>query len=155
VDYILDTNILSDVLRSGRDTPQGQRIYDLPREQVRLTIITYEEMLVGRLMELAKDPKKSNLEPLHVRYSLLQETFRELQRYYPPLPFDVNAQSVYDAIPQNIKNRARVLDCRIAAIQVALGKGYTIISRDQKDFRVIEKCLDVQWDDWSVRPLPT
>lgn len=149
--YIFDTNILSDILRFAEVKPQGQRAETVPKEQKKITIITYEEMLAGRIMELGKDPKKvPRLEPLHIRYSLLQETFRELQRYYPPLPFDTNAQAVYDSIPQRIKNRARIRDCRIASIQVALGTDYTVITRDQTDFRVLETVLPVQWDDWSI-----
>ena len=149
--YILDTNILSDVLKYGLDRPQGRRVDAAPRANIKITIVTFEEMLAGRLLELARDPKKvPRLEPLHVRYSLLQETFRELSRYYPPLPFDVGAQAIYDSIPAEARRKA-AHDFRIAAIQVALGRDYTVISRDQKDFQLIEKTLPmVQWEDWSI-----
>lgn len=149
--YILDTNILSDVLKDGLDCPQGRRVDATPRANIRITVVTFEEMLRGRIAQLAKDPKKvPKLEPLHIRYSLLQETFRELTRYYPPLPFDAGAQAIYNSVPVTARQKA-AHDFRIAAIQIALGRDYTVISRDQKDFQLIEKTLPVvQWEDWSI-----
>ena len=148
--YILDTNILSDVLRFGLDTPQGRRVDAVPRKELAITIVTYEEMLWGRISALMKDPKKvKDLMPLSTRYDLLHQTFFELGRYYPPLPFDIHAQEVYKHIPAHVRKKA-AHDCRIASIQVALGKGFTVVSRDQKDFDMIEGVLDVQWENWSV-----
>jgi predicted nucleic acid-binding protein len=152
--YILDTNILSDVFRYGLSKPQGRRVEAEPHENIRITTITFEEMLEGRLMELRKDPSKvKNLEPLNLRYSLLQHTFSELSRYYPPLPFDVSAEAVYRLIPLHVRKSA-AHDCRIAAIQLSLGKDYTLISRD-KDFDTIKKAMpELQLEDWSIT-LPT
>jgi len=147
---------LSEILRSGQETLLGKRVAAVsdPEVNVRTTIVTFEEMLAGRIIQLnPKDPKKPRLEPLFNRYSLLQETYRELQRYYPPLPFDVNAQTVYNAIPPNVKNQTRALDCRIASIAVSLGKGHIVITQNQKDFRRIEEVIGVEWDDWTITPI--
>jgi len=152
--YILDTNSLSEVFRYGLTTLLGSRIALVPNPKInlRVTVITYEEMLAGRIIQLTKDPKKNpRLEPLYNRYSLLEQTYIELRRYYPPLPFDVNAQAVFNAIPKKVRDQAKVLDCRIAAIAVA--HDHTVITANQKDFIKIEKEIGVKWVDWTIAPL--
>jgi predicted nucleic acid-binding protein len=156
VRYILDTNTLSEILRNGQSSLLGARVAAIPDERtnVRITVITFQEMLAGRIIDIGRTIKEyPRIEPPHLRYSLLEHTYVELLRYYPPLPFDVNAQAVYDAIPPKIKDHAKIRDCRIASIQVALGKEWTVITADQKDFRQIEKVIPVQWDDWTFAPL--
>lgn len=106
-------------------------------------------------MEIEKDATTAPrpVEPLHVRYTWLTRTYVELRRYYPPLPFDLAAQRIYESIPKRVKDNAKIRDCRIASIQVALGADWTVITADQKDFQKIEKVIPVQWDDWTIKPL--
>lgn len=152
--YILDTNTLSVLLYSGQQSPLGRRLAAVPdqRTNLRTTIITFEEMIGGRLLDLTRDPKKvPRLEPLHVRYQKLQETYEALRDFHPPLPFDETAQAVYERIPKAIRDNAKARDCRIAAI--AVSTGLTVITANQKDFLRIETAIPVRHVDWTVASL--
>jgi predicted nucleic acid-binding protein len=148
--YILDTNTLGEKLRYGRQTILGRRLAAVsdPRTNLRITIVTAEEMLAGRILDLNRDPKKvPRLEPLHTRYRLLQETYDALMDYRP-LPFDEAAQAIYESIPKNIRDNAKARDCRIAAIAVA--NNHTVITANTKDFARIQTAIPVKFVDWTV-----
>lgn len=149
--YILDTNTLSDLLEKGQQTLLGRRLAAVPNPlaNLRTTIVTFQEMIGGRIIDLTRDPKKvPRLEPLHVRYRWLQYTYDALLGYNAPLPFNERAQDIYERIPKAIKNNARVLDCRIAAIAVATN--HTVITANVKDFVRIETVIPVKHVDWTV-----
>jgi tRNA(fMet)-specific endonuclease VapC len=149
--YILDTNSLSEIFKYGQQTLLGQTAAAVPNphENLRITIVTFEEMLAGRILDLKRDPKKvDRLEPLPILYHNLQETYNALMDYNPPLPFDDAAFAVYETIPKRIKDNARIRDCRIASIAVA--NDLTVVSANTKDFVRIEQAIPVKYVDWTA-----
>lgn len=151
--YILDTNTLSEIFRYGQERLLGRRLAAVPdpTRNLRVTVVTFEEMLGGRIKDLDRDPKKvPHLEPLTVRYGNLLETYDALQDYRP-LPFDDAADAIYQKIPKAIKDKAKIRDCRIAAIAVA--HGLTVITANVKDFSRIETAIPVKHVDWTTAPL--
>jgi predicted nucleic acid-binding protein len=152
--YILDTNTLSEIFRYGQQRLLGRRLAAVPNPARNLrvtTIITFEEMLGGRIKDLDRDPKKvPHLEPLTVRYSNLLETYDAL-RDYRPLPFDGNAATIHQKIPKAIKDKAKIRDCRIAAIAVA--RDLTVITANVKDFVRIKTAIPVKYVDWTAKDL--
>jgi predicted nucleic acid-binding protein len=154
VPYILDTNTLGDLWRYGQEQYLGRKLATVPdpRSNLRVTIITFEEMLGGRLLDLRRDPKKvPNLLPLHSRYQLLTETYERLANYYPPLPFDEDAQAVYENIPHAVRTNTLKGDCKIASI--AVQKDYTVITANTQDFVRIATAIPVKFEDWTIEPL--
>jgi len=149
--YILDTNTLGDFWRYGENKPLGKRLARIPnpQENRRISVITFEEMIGGRALDLRRDPNNvPDLQPLHVRYHWLMETYARLRDYYPPFPFDEAAQAIFESIPKAIRNNTRVNDCKIAAI--AVHNDCTVISANQKDFSRIETAIPVKWEDWTT-----
>lgn len=152
--YILDTNTLGDFWRYGENRTLGRRLARIPNPQHnrRISVITFEEMLGGRALDLRSHPNNvPNLEPLHVRYHWLMETYNRLREYNPPFPFDEDAQRIFESIPKAIRTTTRVNDCKIAAI--ALSNDCTVISANQKDFRRIETAIPVKWKDWTIEDI--
>jgi len=150
--YLLDTNTLADYWRYGETRILGQRLADIPDPQQnrRISVITFEEMIGGRALDLRRDPRNvPHLEPLYVRYHWLTETFDKLNEYYPPLPFDRSVQPIFERIPKAIRNNTRVNDCKIAAI--AVHNDCTVISANVKDFSRIKTALTtLRFEDWTI-----
>ena len=152
--YLLDTNTLGEYWRYGEIRILGQRLAAIPNPHVnrRISVITFEEMIGGRALDLRRHPNDyPNLEPLHVRYRGLTETYDKLKEYYPPFPFDEDAQRIFESIPKANRNNSRVNDCKIAAI--AVRNECTVVSANQTDFRRIETAIPVRWVDWTIVPL--
>ena len=153
--YLLDTNTLGDYWRYGDTRIVGQRVAAIPNPQLnrRISVITFEEMIGGRALDLRGNPNDyPNLQPLHTRYRWLMETYDKLNEYYPPLPFDEDAQAIFQSIPKAIRNNSRVNDCKIAA--VAVHNKCTVVSANQADFQRIATVIPVQWEDWTIARLP-
>lgn len=151
--YILDTNTLADLWHHGETRVLGRRVASIPDPQNnrRITIITFEEMLGGRLLDLRRDPKNlPELRTLHLRYAALSKTFHELQKYYPPMSFDERAQAIYEMIPKSIRTITRSGDCKIAAI--AVETNYVVITANTRDFERIRRAIPVKFEDWTVPP---
>jgi predicted nucleic acid-binding protein len=154
VPYILDTNALANLWLYGENQPLGRRVAAVPnpRSNLRVTVITFQEMLGGRLLDLSRDPKRvPHLRPLHLRYELLVETYQRLAYYYPPLPFDEDAQTLYETIPRTVRTNTLAGDCKIASI--AVQTGCTVITANVKDFTRIKTAIPVKFEDWTVVPL--
>lgn len=152
--YILDTNTLGDLWRYGQEQHLGRKLATVPdpRSNLRVTIITFQEMLGGRLLDLGRDPKKvPHLLPLHSRYQLLTETYERLAYYYPPLPFDEEAEAIYETIPHAVRTNTLSGDCKIASIAVV--RDFTVITANIKDFTRIETAIPVKFEDWTIEPL--
>lgn len=151
--YILDTNALGDLWRFGQECILGRRLAAIPNPAVnlRVTIITFQEMLAGRIKDLSVDPKIKGLQPLHVRYGLLAETYRRLYEYYPPFPFDEAAQDVFESISKAVRTHALSNDCKIASIAVV--QNCTVITANTKDFVRIQSVIPVRYEDWTAAPM--
>jgi predicted nucleic acid-binding protein len=152
--YLLDTNTLGDYWRYGETRIVGQRVAAIPDPETnrRISVITFEEMIGGRALDLRRNPYDyPHLQPLPVRYRWFMETYVKLNEYYPPLPFDEEAQTIFQSIPKALRNNARVNDCKIAAI--AVRNKCTVVSANQADFDRIKTAIPVQQVDWTIAPL--
>jgi predicted nucleic acid-binding protein len=153
--YILDTNTLSDFWRYGDARVLGRRIAAIENPQIhrRITIITVEEMIGGRIEALRLDTNTMrNVPPLHVRHKALAETYEKLREYWPPLPFDDEAQSIYESLRREVRTNARRNDCKIAAI--AIRHEATVISANAQDFIRIKRAIPLLlWEDWTIEPI--
>ena len=147
--YILDTDVLSTVFRKGQQTILGRRLAAVPNPLTSLfiTVVTAQEMMWGRLVDL-RDDKRINELPRLFKY--FNDTFEALQDY-PILPFDDEALAIYRNIPKRTRTKTNQADCRIAAIAVA--RNLTVITMNVADFTRIKQACNVRFEDWSV-PYP-
>ena len=137
--YVLDTNVVSHVLRYGEQSDIGRKVAATPLADLWITIITVEEMLRGRFASISNHGKPEHLPRL---YAYLQQTYERLQ-LYPVLAFNEAALAAFQAIPTKIRQRAGTQDCRIAAI--ALAHDFTVITYNVNDFHLIPNLKIADW----------
>lgn len=147
--YILDSDAFSEYNRYGQQRVLGRRLAAVPdpESNLLLTAVTLEEAIWGRIAAI-RNPQRP--ERLHLYYRWLLETYEEIQKY-EILPFDEEAQEIFETrIPREV-TRGRVHDCRIAAI--ALANDMTVITMNvREDFSRIRDACGVRFDDWSIEP---
>ncbi|MCC5648067.1 type II toxin-antitoxin system VapC family toxin [Nostoc sp. CHAB 5824] len=136
----MDTDHISLVARGGAE---GQRILrrisTLPKGQVVLSIVTYEEQTRGWLAEIAAARTVERQKPKYYELS------RMLERYCatPILPFDDAAITVFqDLWLQRL--HIGTMDLKIASI--ALANNATLLTRNAQDF---SKVPNLRIEDWS------
>jgi len=121
--YLLDTDILSNLMRKAPSPKLLERLAAVPREQQFTSSITAGELLFGayRLGPSAN--------------GLLQRIERALQSSHAILPFDLDAARRYAAVRADLERRGIPLadaDLRIAAI--ALARGLTLVTGNRRHF---------------------
>lgn len=141
--YILDTNIISNLLRDGYEADLGRKVSSFPEEQIWISVITVEELLEGRLFSIRRANSEKKYEKLPALYSYLTNIIEDIRKFRV-LPFDDAALKVYQSIPAKIRQRAGTQDCRIAAI--ALSKNFTVVTMNVSDFHLIPNS---KFEDWS------
>jgi tRNA(fMet)-specific endonuclease VapC len=139
--YLLDTDHISLMMRMGpeADRIRGRLLHTRP-EDVRLSVISYEEQVRGRLARVAR---ARSLGEQREQYGLLSGML-ELYCSVELLPFDEGA---VDAFRQLWLQRPRVgtMDLRIAAI--ALANDATLVTRNLRDF---ERIPALRIEDWTI-----
>jgi predicted nucleic acid-binding protein len=138
--YILDTDVISNVIRHGQGTDLGLRLSLVPSSKLFISIVTAQELLGGRISSINSE---KNPDRLLLLYSLFSQTIQYL-RGYKILPFDEAAQAAYQAIPNKIRQRAGTMDCRIAA--TAMVRDFIVITCNTGDFHLIP---NLKFEDWS------
>lgn len=138
--YILDTDVISNVIRQGQETDLGLRLSLVPASKLFISVITAQELLGGRIASINSE---KNPERLLLLYSLFSQTLQYL-RVFQILPFEENALAAYQAIPNKIRQRAGTMDCRIAA--TAIVRDFTVIICNTGDFHLIP---NLKFEDWS------
>jgi len=122
--YLLDTDILSNLMRRAPSTVLIARLAQVPPEQQFTSAITLSELLYGayRLGTMAN--------------ALLQRLERSLLPNLAVLPFDIDAAFKYGKARAEMERRGIVIgdaDLRIAAI--AQSRGLTVITGNVNHFR--------------------
>jgi predicted nucleic acid-binding protein len=124
---VLDTNVVSEPLRSGADPAVAAWLDRQVAETLYLTATSLSELLLG--LELI---------PAGKRKSALRSALRELlDRLFGPrvLPFDALAAAVYATVLARARARGQAIgvpDGQIAAI--AAVHGYAVATRDTAPF---------------------
>ena len=139
---VLDTNVLSELMRPQPDVSVLQWIDAQPALQLFTTSITQAEILAGIQM-LAPGKRRSDLE--NAALAMFAEDF--LNRV---LPFDGNAASTYAAITAQRRQRGRPIsqfDAQIAAITAA--HGARLATRNESDFA---DCGIAVLNPWHLAP---
>ncbi|CAD0222316.1 virulence-associated protein VapC [Planktothrix agardhii CCAP 1459/11A] len=139
--YILDTDHLSLIQRNGE---QGKRILErlenLEKVEVAVTIITYEEQTRGRLSFLGR---AKNIDEQVLAYQGLQQLATDYCSI-PILPFNGTAAIAYQQLRKSYP-RLGTMDLRIAAI--SLTHQAILLTCNQSDFGQI---IELSTENWST-----
>lgn len=145
--YVLDTNVIT-ALRYG-NTSVITRIGIVPKSDVFVTIVSFEEEIKGQFEILATHNKKLSTNRKGDA-ALLIPTYRELSRivdFYGSsnvLPYDDAAARIDNDLRRALL-RLRTQDRRIAAITLAAGA--TLVTRNTVDFQGVPR---LNLEDWFV-----
>jgi tRNA(fMet)-specific endonuclease VapC len=138
--YLLDTDTLSNFLRGHEKL--SRRILAVPATNVRISIVTVEEMLRGSLDVVNKERQKPRI-GLPEAYRRLQSLIVDLQRFQV-LGYDLSADGTYRQLKAEVK-RIGTNDCRIGAS--ALAQEYTVVTANTRDFGQIP---GLKVEDWTL-----
>lgn len=138
---IYDTDIFS-LMQHGEGSHYPKliaRVCGLSREEIKITIVSFEEQTRGWLGHLsrAKTPEKE-IEAYSRLLKLLNQ-FSEIDG----LPFDRESSFHFERL-RKAKIRIGTLDMRIAAIAIA--HSATLVTRNTRDF---EKITGLKIEDWT------
>ena len=134
--YLLDTDILSNLLRRAPSTALVTMLASIPPEQQFTSSITLGEMVYGayRLQEGAG--------------ALLQRLEETLLANLPVLPFDASAARRYGEVRAELERRGTPIgdaDLRIASI--ALDRDLTVVTGNVRHFQKVPGLAVDNWLD--------
>jgi predicted nucleic acid-binding protein len=141
--YILDTNVISNLLRYRYETDLGRKVSSVPAADLWVSVVTVEELLEGRLVAIRRANSEKKYENLPALYSYLTDIIEDIRKFQI-LPFDEDALKVFQSIPTKIRQRAGTQDCRIAA--TAISKDFTVVTVNVSDFHLIP---NLKVEDWT------
>jgi tRNA(fMet)-specific endonuclease VapC len=141
--YLLDTDTVSNFLDRRRQNARlRERLLAEPVSELRVSIITVEEMLRGALDAVRDAQKKKR--SVAAASAFLGTVFDDLHQF-PLLPHTELAERLYQEMPPDVK-RIGTNDCRIAAAATSLG--CTLVTANTQHFQRI----GVQHlEDWTRR----
>ncbi|HYT88500.1 MAG TPA: type II toxin-antitoxin system VapC family toxin [Gemmataceae bacterium] len=138
---ILDTDVMT--LLEWSASPEAQRLKDrlamLPVDQVRTTIISFEEQMRGWMSHLASKKKVAEQVKAYAKLRRFLDIYRRLLI----LDFDERAAVEFVRLKKQLP-RLKTMDLKIAAI--ALSQNVLLISRNLRDF---EQVPGLQVEDWT------
>lgn len=123
---ILDTNIVSEMMKTKPDQSVSTWFENLPAQPIRTTVITTAEIYAG----LAALPEGRRRRDLETSFGTIIQTILG-----PALPFDQQASEIYGALHGALRAQgqsAGLMDTMIASIVSA--KGATLATRNVKHF---------------------
>ena len=138
--YLLDTDHLSILERGGTVAQRlGTRLSNLTREDIAVTIITYEEQTRGWLSYIAK---AHTLEEQIIAYRKLEKHIATFSKI-TIVGFDNAAATIFKQLRTNYP-RLGTMDLKIAAI--AISRSTTLLTRNLSDFKNVS---NLQAEDWT------
>lgn len=139
IQFILDTDHIS--LHQREHIVLGRRIATVPPEQIAVTTVSFGEQVQGWLAQIhqAQDDQIKVVRG----HRWLQNTLDYFARMQV-LPFEEVAALRFLQLKQQ-RIRVGTQDLRISAI--ALANGYTVVTRNRRDF---ERVPGLAVDDWTV-----
>ena len=140
--YTLDSDSVTLFLHHKGQQPQlVRRVLDVPADQMWVSVITVKE-IIGGAMALVDNPKRSS--SAFQDCAFLRQILRDLSDFQI-LPYDDQARQIFNNMTAAEK-RVGGNDCKIAASAIA--RGFTVITRNIKDFAQIS---GVQYEDWTQK----
>jgi tRNA(fMet)-specific endonuclease VapC len=138
---IYDTDIFSLMQRGdGLHYPKLiEKVCRYSPEDIKITIISFEEQAKGWLGQLAKAKKPVQQIEAYARLLMLLRQFSEID----VLPFDGECSFHFERL-RKTRLRIGTLDLRIAAIAIA--HSATLVTRNTRDF---EKVIGLKIEDWT------
>jgi len=133
--YVLDTDVLSLLMKGRLTTAVRRRLEDLPRDRLATTAITRGELYFGALR--SSTPER------------WLEGARRVAGQLECLPFDAEAAVRYGEVRAYLENRGEPLadpDLRIGAICLATDR--TLVSGNQKHF---ERIPGLRYENWLAK----
>lgn len=126
---VFDTDIFSLMQRADKDQYPVliERVCQLRPEEVKITIVSFEEQARGWLSYLAKAKKSKDQIRAYLELADILKDFSEIDI----LPYDSEAVFHFDRL-RKAKIRIGTLDLRIASIVIS--RSATLISRNLSDF---------------------
>lgn len=141
--YLLDTDHIS--LFQRYHSSVVSRIASLSPETIAVSIVSATEQTRGRLAQLHRAKTVSEIVNAFDRFQEILHFYRTV----PILPYDEAAAEQFVHLRQHHRQRPDTQDLRIAAI--ALSRGVTVVTRNQRDF---SRVIGLQIEDWS-EPYPS
>jgi tRNA(fMet)-specific endonuclease VapC len=135
---IMDTDHVSELARGTNNGRALEARLVATEAAVVTTIVTIEELLRGRLAQIARAKTEATQMSAYER---LQSTLM-VTRHLKVLPFDSTASSTFQELQQH-RLGVGTMDLRIAAIAIA--SNATLLSRNLKDF---SRVPDLKVEDW-------
>lgn len=133
---VLDTDHVS--LHQQAHPSVVARLVDCDVTRVVVTIVTYEEVLRGRLAVVHRARQAAALELSYLRLHEAWQYFRQRQ----VLPFDGVAIAEYLRLREDVR-RIGAQDLKIAAI--ALTRGAVVVTRNRQDFGQVPGLVIEDW----------
>jgi tRNA(fMet)-specific endonuclease VapC len=132
--YLLDTDVLSNLLRRAPSTALVAKLASVPHEQQFTSSIVLGELVYGayRLKERAQ--------------ALLQQLEATLLPNLPVLPFDAATALRYGELRTELERRGTPIgdaDLRIASI--ALDHGFTVVTGNVRHFEKVPGLIVENW----------
>ncbi len=137
--YVLDTDHLTLLQRNHRAV--STRFAALPPEVIAATIVSAMEQVRGRLAQIHRAKTAPEVVETFARFQEALTFYRTV----PVLPYDETAATHFARLRQVLQRRPGTQDLRIAAI--ALSRGATLVTRNQRDFQGI---AGLHLEDWSA-----
>jgi len=132
--YLLDANILSDLIRNPHGEVAAQ-IREVGADEVCTSIVAASELRYGAVRKQS---------------GRLSQKVDELFRTIPVLPLDEPADAVYGEMRVKLERKGRPIganDMFIAAHALALG--YTLVTDNEREFRQVP---GLRIENWLRRP---
>jgi tRNA(fMet)-specific endonuclease VapC len=137
--YILDTDHLT--LLQRNHPAVISRFTALPPEVIAATVVSAMEQVRGRLAQIHRAKTTPEVVQAFARFQEALTFYRTV----PVLPYDEAAATHFARLRHVLQHRPGTQDLRIAAI--ALSRGATLVTRNQRDFQGI---AGLPLEDWSA-----
>ena len=136
--YVLDSDSVTLFLHHKRQQPRLVRcVLNVPAEQMWVSIITVKEA-IGGAMALVDNSKRTASSEQDCAF--LRSIMRDLSDFQI-LPYDEAAKQIFNAM--TAEKRVGGNDCKIAAS--AMSRGFTVVTRNVKDFGQIKGVVYTDW----------
>jgi len=132
--FLLDTDILSNLMRRTPSTVLIAKLASVPPEQQSTSAITLSELIYGAY-------RSGSLSKI-----LLERIEKTLLPNLPVIPFDTEAAFIYGKIRAGLEPQGILIgdaDLRIAAI--AISRGYTVVTGNVNHFRRVPALPVENW----------
>lgn len=139
--YVLDTNIVSMILRGNAPQELRDRLVQTAPHERFVCSVTVVESLEGALALVRREESQKEGTQGH---RLLLRLMRDFASY-PTVLYDDAAAALFEAMPASLKRRGS-RDCRIAAC--ALRYNLTLVTQNSADFQTIPGLV---CEDWTTR----